>query len=95
MKLKPLGGHVIVESSAKEVTTASGIIIPGTAEKGAERGTVVAIGPGKFLESGHRQPIEVSLGDQVIFRYGVTEFKEGGVTQHVVSVDEIVAVIQE
>lgn len=100
MKLKPLGNNVIVEPAVKETTTASGIIIPDTADKEAsDRGTVVAVGPGKMLENGSRQTIDLTPGAQVLFKkWGKeeVEYEEGGVKKKllVVSAEDVLAVIE-
>ncbi len=65
-KLIPLENHVLVEPIKMETTTKSGIILPDQKEK-PEKGTVIAVGPGKMLESGQRAPIDVKEGDIVYF----------------------------
>lgn len=101
MQLKPLGNHVIVEAVARETTTLSGIIIPDTADKEQpDRGTVIAVGPGKTLENGFRQSIELTPGQEVIFKkWGKEEIelKDGGVAKKylVLSADDIMAVIEK
>ena len=100
MQLKPLGNHLILKPADKETKTASGIIIPDTAEKDRpERGTVIAVGPGKMLENGSRQTIEVKVGDEVVFKkYSPDEIElkdaNGEVQKYlVVSADEVMAII--
>ncbi len=102
MQLKPLGNHIILKPADKETKTALGIIIPDTVDKERpERGTVIAIGPGKQLENGNRQPIEVKVGDEVVFKkYSGDEVElkgEGGeATKYlVVNADEVMAVIEK
>ena len=75
LNIRPLADRVIIEPAAAETKTASGIIIPDTAQEKPQRGTVVAVGPGKKDE-----PITVSVGDAVLYgKYSGTEFKyEGG-----------------
>jgi chaperonin GroES len=69
MMLKPLGSHIIVSAAAKEQTTSFGLILADTGEKERpERGVVVAVGPGKLLENGAREVIEVQVGDTVLFK---------------------------
>lgn len=96
MTLKPLGNHIVVQSLKKEAVTASGIIIPDTAEKERpEQGTVIAVGPGKALENGTRQPIEVRPGDKVVFKkYSPDEVKMGNETYLVLSADDVMAIIE-
>ena len=75
LNIRPLADRVIIEPAAAETKTASGIIIPDTAQEKPQRGTVVAVGPGKKDE-----PMSVSVGDAVLYgKYSGTEFKyEGG-----------------
>ena len=75
LNVRPLADRVIIEPAAAETKTASGIIIPDTAQEKPQRGTVVAVGPGKKDE-----PMTVSVGDVVLYgKYSGTEFKyEGG-----------------
>ncbi len=95
MQLKPLGSHIVVQSLAKEAVTATGIIIPDTAEKERpEQGKVIAVGPGKMLENGSRQSIDVNVGDNVVFKkYGPDEVKLGDDTYLVLSADDVMAVV--
>jgi chaperonin GroES len=101
MQLRPLGNHVIVEPVVKETTTASGIYIPDTADKEQpDRGTVIAVGPGKALENGSRQAIDLTPGLEIIFKkWGKEEIelKENGVSKKylVLSADDIMAVIEK
>ncbi len=75
LNIRPLADRVIVEPAAAETTTASGLIIPDTAQEKPQKGTVVAVGPGKKDEQ-----MTVSVGDTVLYgKYSGTEFKyEGG-----------------
>ncbi len=94
MKLRPLGGHIIVEPQERETKTASGIYLPDAGEKRQGQGVVIAVGPGK-LEKGDRQPIEVNIGDIVVFKqYAPDEVKLENKTYLIVSVDDITAVIE-
>jgi chaperonin GroES len=101
MNLKPLGNHIILAATDKETTTALGIIIPDTADKERpERGTVVAVGPGKVLENGSRQAMEVKVGDQIVFKkYAPDEIElkstSGELKKYlVVNADEVMAIIE-
>jgi chaperonin GroES len=72
--LQPLGDHILVRPGEAEEVTASGIVLPDTAQKRPREGEVLAVGPGKLLDSGQRAPMEVSVGDTVVYReYGGTE----------------------
>jgi chaperonin GroES len=72
--LKPLGDRIVVKPGPEEEVTTGGIVLPDTAKKKPQEGTVVAVGPGKVLESGQRVPLEVAVGDVVLYtKYGGTE----------------------
>ncbi len=96
MQLRPIGDHLIVKPLAKEEKSVSGIIIPDTVEKErAERGEVVAVGPGRTLENGTRSVVEVKVGDKVVFKkYAPDEVKVGGVEFLVIKADDVIAVIE-
>ena len=97
--LKPLGSHIIVSAAEKEQVTSFGIILPDTGDKERpERGTVVAVGPGKLLDNGSRETMEVSVGDVVIFKkYAPDEIevKEEGTTKKylVLSASDVMAIV--
>lgn len=95
MKLKPLGNKIILEAASKEEKTKSGIYIPETADKDKpEQGKVLAVGPGKMLENGKRNEIEVKVGDTVLFsKYSPTEVKIDGKEYLVVSDEDIMAIV--
>ena len=78
MDLQPLGDRVIVEALEEEETTSSGIVLPDTAKEKPQRGRVLAVGPGARNENGEVIPMEVAVGDEVIYsKYGGTEIKVG------------------
>jgi chaperonin GroES len=78
MDLQPLGDRLIVEALEEEETTSSGIVLPDTAKEKPQRGRVLAVGPGARSESGDVIPMEVAVGDEVIYsKYGGTEIKVG------------------
>jgi len=73
-KIRPLGDKVVVKVSEEEEKTAGGIILPDTARKKPQEGKVLAVGPGKLLDDGKRAPMNVKIGDIVVFaKYGGTE----------------------
>lgn len=77
--LKPLADRVLVEVDVEESKTAGGILLPDTAQKKSQKGTVVAIGSGKVLDNGERLPFEVAVGDRVLFaKYSGVDIEEGG-----------------
>ena len=78
MDLQPLGDRIIVEILDEEATTASGIVLPDTAQEKPQRGKVLAVGPGSRDEDGEYIKMNVAVGDEVIFsKYGGTEIKVG------------------
>ena len=89
LKIRPLADRVIVEPAAAETTTASGIIIPDTAQEKPQKGTVVAVGPGK-----KDKPIMVNVGDTVLYgKYSGTEFKYEGGEYLIVREADIMAIV--
>ena len=78
-KLRPLDDRVVVETMEAEETTAGGIVLPDTAQEKPQRGKVVAVGPGRLLDSGERGQLSVAIGDEVIFgKYGGTDIEVDG-----------------
>jgi chaperonin GroES len=76
LNLKPLADRVVVEPTEQEEMTASGIYVPETAKEKPQKGTVIAAGPGRRDEDGERIPMDVAVGDQVLYaRYAGTEIK--------------------
>ncbi len=96
MKLHPLGDRIIVKPVSKEEVTKSGIVLPDTVNKERpEQGEVVEIGPGKLLESGSRQAMNVKVGDKILFKkYSPDEFKIDGVEYLVLSESDIMAIVE-
>ena len=97
MKIKPLGDHVVVKPIEKEEVTASGIVLPDTVEKEKKaEGEVVAVGPGKLLESGSRAPLEVAVGDRILFeKWGGEEVEVDKVEYKIISADKILAILEK
>ncbi|MGI6368894.1 MAG: co-chaperone GroES [Anaerolineae bacterium] len=76
LKLRPLGDRVVLEPLDEQATTASGIVLPETAKEKPQKGTVLAVGPGARDKDGNLVPMDVKVGDVVLFaRYAGTEFK--------------------
>jgi chaperonin GroES len=91
MNLKPLGDRVIVKASEQEEITASGIVLPDTAKEKPQRGSVLAVGEGRWVD-GERVPLEVSEGDEIIYsKYGGTEVKLEGEDVLILSEHDILA----
>ena len=79
IKLRPLDDRVIVKPIDAETKTAGGIVLPDAAKEKPQRGTVVAVGPGRLLENGQRGQLSVQIGDQVIYgKYGGSDIKLEG-----------------
>jgi chaperonin GroES len=75
-QLKPLGSNVVVRPTPREEMTKSGIVLPDTAKERPQEGSIIAVGPGRVLDDGSREPIEVSVGQKILFqKYAGTEFK--------------------
>jgi chaperonin GroES len=95
MKLRPLHDRVIVKRTDEERTSPGGIVIPDSATEKPIRGEVIAAGNGKLLESGELRPLDVKVGDKVLFgKYAGTEVKVDGQEYLVMREDDIVAVIE-
>ena len=75
-KIRPLDDRVVVEPIEAEETTAGGIVLPDTAKEKPQRGTVIAVGPGKLLDNGKRGELSVAVGDEVIYgKYGGSDIE--------------------
>ena len=94
MKLKPLNDRVVVKHTEEEEKTAGGIIIPDTAKEKPIQGEVVAVGNGKVMDDGSRRPLDVQVGNRVLYsKYAGTDIKVEGKEYLIVREDEILAVI--
>src|SRR5207237_7885574 len=94
--IRPLEDRILVQANEAETTTASGIVIPDTAKEKPQEGTVMAVGPGRFDDKGTRIPVDVKVGDTVIFsKYGGTVVKWGGEEYLVLSARDVLAVIEK
>ena len=95
MALRPLHDRVIVKRLDNERKTASGIVIPDSAAEKPDQGEVLAVGPGKRTEDGKVLPVDLKVGDKVLFgKYAGQSVKVDGDEVHVIREDEILAVIQ-
>jgi chaperonin GroES len=92
MKLRPLDDRVVVEPVEAEERTAGGIVLPDTAKEKPQRGTVIAVGPGKLLDTGKRGDLSVSVGDVVIYgKYSGTDIEVNGNDVKIVRESDILA----
>ena len=93
-KLTPLGDRVVVKPAGREETTKSGIVLPDTAKEKPQRGTIIAAGQGRRDEDGERIPLDVKVGDEVLFaKYAGTEFKLEDEDLLILSEKDILAVV--
>lgn len=95
MKVRPLHDRVIVKRIEEEGTTKGGIIIPDTAKEKPIEGKVVAVGAGKILENGKKQPLEVKKGNRILFgKYAGTEINIEGEEHLIMREDDIIAIVE-
>jgi len=94
MALKPLDDRVVVEPVDAEETTAGGIVLPDAAREKPQRGKVIAVGPGRLMETGDRCPVSLAVGDEVLFgKYGGTEIEVDGRDVKILRESDILAKI--
>lgn len=95
MNIKPLHDRVIIKRIEEEKTSAGGIVIPDTAAEKPTRGKVIAVGNGKVNKDGKIQPLDVKVGDEVLFgKYSGTDVKISGQDYVVVKEEDIIGIIQ-
>ena len=96
LKIRPLHDRVVVKRVDEERKTASGIVIPDTAAEKPIRGKIVAVGKGKILENGSVRPLDLKVGDKILFgKYGGTEVKVDGEELLVMREEDVMAVIEK
>ncbi len=94
-KLKPLGSRVVIKPLEREEMTKSGIVLPDTAKEKPQEGKVLAVGPGDRDEDGKRIPVELKVGDKVLYqKYAGTEFKIDDEELLIVSEKDILAIVE-
>ncbi len=94
-KIKPLGDRILIKPLEAEEKTKGGIILPDTAKEKPQEGKVVAIGKGKMLESGKIEPLEVKVGDKVLYgKYSGTEIKLNGEEHLIVKEEDVLAIVE-
>ncbi len=90
--LRPLDDRVVVQPNEAESTTAGGIVLPDSAQEKPQRGTVVAVGPGRLLDSGNRGELSVAVGDTVIYgKYGGSDIEVDGQEMKILRESDILA----
>ncbi len=96
IKFRPMDDRVLVEPSEATETTAGGIILPDTAKEKPQRGTIIAVGPGKMLDNGKRGELSVEIGDEVFYgKYSGTEIDFGSDKYVVLRESDILAIVEE
>ncbi len=96
MKIRPLHDRVLVKRSEGEEKTKGGLYIPTTAKEKPAQGEVVAVGPGKLDENGERIPLQIKVGDTVLFgKYAGTDIKVDGVEHLILREDDILGVVEK
>jgi chaperonin GroES len=96
VSIKPLEDRILVRTLEAEQTTASGLVIPDTAKEKPQEGEVLAVGPGRIDDSGNRVPLDISVGDKVIYsKYGGTEVKYSGEELLILSARDVLAVVEK
>ena len=92
VKIRPQDDLVVVEPTEAEETTAGGIVLPDTAKEKPQRGRVLAVGPGRLLDSGNRGELSVSVGDEVIYgKYGGSDIEIDGEDYKILRESDILA----
>ena len=95
IKIQPLGDRVVVEREESETVTAGGIVLPDTAKDKPTRGKVISVGDGRLLDNGTRSPLQVKVGDRVLFTsYAGEQFKLGDRELLLMREEDILAVIE-
>jgi chaperonin GroES len=95
-QLRPLGDRVVVEPAPHDEMTKSGILIPDTVKEKPQKGTILAVGPGRILDDGKREQIDVKKGDKVLYaKYAGTEVKIDAMDLLIVSQKDILAVVAD
>jgi len=95
-KLRPLGDRVVIQPTPREETTKIGIVLPDTAKEKPQEGKILAVGPGRILDDGKREQIDVKQGQKVLYaKYAGTEFKVNEEDLLIVSQKDILAVVED
>ncbi|MGH2459536.1 MAG: co-chaperone GroES [Chloroflexota bacterium] len=94
MEVKPLADRVVIKPKVREETTKGGIVLPDTAKEKPQEGTIVAAGPGRVLEDGTRVPMDVKVGDSVLYaKYAGTEYRIDEEEHLILKESDILAIV--
>jgi chaperonin GroES len=94
LTIRPLNDRVVIKPANKEEVSAAGVILPDTAKEKPQKGTIVAAGPGRVLDNGTRQALEVTVGQEVLYaKYAGTEVKYEGEEYLILSEKDILAIV--
>lgn len=94
MELKPLADRVVIKPKPREETTKTGIVLPDTAKEKPQEGTVVAAGPGRVLEDGSRAPLDLKVGDTVLYaKYAGTEYRVDNEEVLILKESDVLAIV--
>ena len=95
MNLQPLEDRIVVRPDDAETTTSSGLVIPDTAKEKPQQGEVLAVGEGRFGDDNERIPMDVKVGDKVVYsKYGVTEITVGGEDLLILAARDVLAIVK-
>lgn len=95
MAIRPLADKIVIKVIEDTEQTSGGIFIPDSAKEKSQKGEVIAIGQGKTLDSGEREPMDVKVGETVLFaKYSGTDVKVGNETFKIISVKDVLAVVE-
>ena len=93
-KLRPLGDRVVIQPTPREDMTKSGIVLPDTAKEKPQEGLIIAAGPGRILDDGKREAMDIKKGDKVLYaKYAGNEFKLDEIEYLIVSEKDVLAVV--
>lgn len=96
MKFRPLQDRILIRRIEEETKTAGGIIVPDTAKEKPQQGEVIAVGNGKRLDDGKVQPVDVKVGDRILFgKYSGSDIKVDGVEHLILREEEILGIIEK
>lgn len=96
MKIRPLQDRVVVKRKEEETTTAGGIVLPGSAAEKPAQGEVIAVGPGRLLDNGEVRPVDLKVGDTVVFgKYASNTVKMGEEELLILNESEIFGVVED